>query len=137
MMNAKEMIQINRLLRQREEIYADILDTEEKIKEALGGGNYPLPKPPEVPSIFRSPKTSKKKRSRVTQIRKLKASEENAFRITFELNDEVRQDYVRDVRLVRRLQGFSIPFFKLKKVETVKITSNEYADVIDIVYISG
>jgi len=136
MMNAKEMIQVNRLLRQREEIYADILESEEKIQEALGG-HYPMPKPREVPSIFRSPKKSKKKRAKAKQIRKLKSAVENAFRITFVLNEEERQDYVRDVRLVRRLQSFNIPFFTLKKVETVKISSNECVDVIDIVYINS
>ena len=136
-MNAKEMIQINRLLRQREEIYADILESEEKIQDALDGGSYPLPKPPEVPSIFRSAKKSSKKRIKVKQIRKLKRTEENAYKITFMLNHEPHSDFIRDVRLVRRLQTFSIPFFELLKVETVQIKSNTEVQTVDLLYIKS
>ncbi len=127
------MIHVNRLLRQREEIYADILDCEERIHQALGK-KYPLSRPPELPSIFRAPSKAKKKRTKTRQIRKLNPAKENAYRITFIMNEEANIDLVRDVRLVRRLLTFNIPFFTLVKIETVRIFSTEQIEAIELLY---
>lgn len=132
-MESRETIQINRLLRKREEIYADIFSYEEQIFEALGQ-RLPIAPPPELPSIFRAPKKAKKKNVKGKQIRKLKPQFENAYKLTFINEDEEKVDYVRDVRLVRRLMTFEIPFFQLIKIETVIISGNNNAETIEILH---
>lgn len=132
-MEPRETIQVNRLLRQREEIYADIFNCEEEIFEVLGQ-RLPIAPPPELPSIFRTTKKAKKKRIKAKQVRKLKPQFENAYKLTFINGEEEKVDFVRDVRLVRRLMTFDIPFFQLNKIETVIISGNNDSETVEIIY---
>lgn len=132
-MKTEDMIHVNRLLRQREEIYTEILDCEEKIYIALGQ-RYQLSNPPELPSIFRAPKKITKRRKQTRPVRKLNTTNENGYRITFISNDEIKTDLIRDVRLIRRLITFEIPFFRLVKVETVMISGHNKVESVELLH---
>ncbi len=132
-MKQVDLIKISRLLRLREEIYEDIKDSEEAIIEAtMGKFKIPLP-PADLPSVFRYRKAKATKVKKAV-IRKLDDIHENAFRVVFELDGEQMMDFVRDVRLVRRLLNFDIPAFKMCRIDTVYIVNKCEFAVVETIY---
>jgi hypothetical protein len=129
---ANKQLQINRLLRQREVLFESILDYEIEM-EALLGNRQHIPPPPELPSVFRRSRVRKSTKSSVVKIRRLNKSED-CYRITFYVNGEIREDFVRDLRLVRRLVELEIDRVVVKKIETVALLDGGEFVSLELLY---
>lgn len=131
-MQLNKQQQVNRLLRHREELFESVMDSEVEI-EAIFGSKKVIPLPPELPSIFRHSRVRKSSKSKSVTVRRLNSSED-CFRILFEVRGEAREDFVQDVRLVRRLVDLKLESIVLKKIETVNLLDNGEMVALELLY---
>ena len=131
-MNKSKDIKVNRLLRLREELFENVLDSEVAIEEAFGSKKI-IPLPPELPSIFKKNKIKYKPKAKSITIRRLNAKED-CFRVLFTLNGEDREDFIQEVRLVRRLAELNISTLILKKIETVNLLDSGEVEPLELIF---
>ncbi|MCK5834782.1 MAG: hypothetical protein KAG98_03500 [Lentisphaeria bacterium] len=131
-MQASNQLKVNRLLRHREELFESVMDSEVEIA-SIFGSNKIIPLPPELPSIFRHSRVRKSTKSKSVTVRRLNNSED-CFRILLEVRGEEREDFVQDVRLVRRLIELNLETVTLKKIETVNMLDSGEIIPLELLY---
>ena len=131
-MQLNKQQQVNRLLRHREELFESVMDSEIEI-EAVFGSKKIIPIPPELPSIFKRSRVRKSTKSKSVTVRRLNNTED-CFRILFEVRGEEREDFVQDVRLVRRLVDLKLESIVLKKIETVNMLDDGTIISLELLY---
>jgi len=127
-----KQLKINRLLRYREELFEQVMDSECEI-EAVFGSKKIIPIPPELPSIFKRSRVRKSTKSKAITIRRLKKGED-CFRILFHVRGEEREDFVQDVRLVRRLVELKLESIIVQKIETVNMLDDGQIIPLELLY---
>jgi hypothetical protein len=123
-MDTMREIQIIDLLYRRELELVKVAQTEEAVRNLLGGAVFPFPPPPDLPS--RRKATKKKARVAVELevetfpgLRKLERPEENAYRILYSFNGEEKESFQNDFEFLRDLLRFPAEAFELRSIETV------------------
>lgn len=140
-MRISQEIRVLDLLALRDAEFLRVRECEEKIREILGGNDFPFPAPPvELPSATRKgkafhpagilpPAPSKKSDRRqiaptaqddcVPEIPTLAPDTENAYRVVFEDKGEIKVSYLQNAETLREMLGLSCDSFKITCVESV------------------
>ena len=127
-----KQLKINRLLRYREELFERVMDSEVEI-ETIFGSRRIIPLPPELPSIFKHSRVRKSTKSKSITVRRLNRAED-CFRIVFQVRGEEREDFVQDVRLVRRLVELKLETVVVQKIETVNMHDDGEIVPLELLY---
>lgn len=126
----REKIKILGLLTQRDKEFVRLWDCEEKIREILGGLDFPFPRVVELPSEKRS---AQRKRPELdfswvdnyhTTIRDLRPPQENAYRVEYLNGKKTRISYHIDKALVESLIDISCECFGIISVTAGFFKSN-------------
>lgn len=140
-MRISQEIQVLDLLALREAEFLRVRECEEKIRQILGGNDFPFPAPPvALPSTNRKgkpfrptgivpPAPSKKHDRRQTmstaqddcvqEIPPLDPEKENAYRVVFEDKGEIKVSYLQNADSLREMMALPCDSFKITCVESV------------------
>ncbi len=140
-MRISQEIRVLDLLALRDAEFLRVRECEEKIRQILGGNDFPFPAPPvELPSATRKgkpfrptgilpPAPSKKNDRRQTtpaaqddcapEIPLLDPETENAYRVVFEDKGEIKVSYLQNADTLREMMALTCDSFKITCVESV------------------
>ncbi|MCQ2403808.1 MAG: hypothetical protein MJ202_08805 [Lentisphaeria bacterium] len=140
-MRISQEIRILDLLAHRDAEFLRIQECEEKIRQILGGADFPFPAPPvELPSASRKgrpwqpegialPQPSKKSDRRKTTPAKqentvpalapLDPGKENAYRLVFHDRGETKVSYLQNLHQLKEMLSLACETFHIDCIETV------------------
>lgn len=129
-------IQINRLLIEREDHFAEIFDLERQVNIVLGK-NYPFTQESILPSQQRRKKKKRKaveKKAPKLRLRKLNPETETAYRITYVKNDQAIREIHQDPRPLIILLNTALPHLTILTVETVYGTEENSWQTVEVLF---
>lgn len=135
-MKPSEIIQKARLLRQREAAFVVVWECEERIRQRLGGADWPWPAPPELPSRQRSragPAAPRPTPSAESCVRRLRPGED-AFRLTGSCRGEARTTLTAEVAVARALLAAAVPSWSARRLETVRLDAAGAAVAVECLW---
>lgn len=141
-MRISQEIRILDLLARRDAEFLMVSECEEKIRQILGGADFPFPAPPVnlpsasrkgkpyLPSGLTQPAASKKSDRRTNasavqedcafEIPDLNTEQENAYRIVFQDKGETKVSYIQSTLQIKKMLSLQCDSFQIACIETVQ-----------------
>lgn len=115
----QKRVELERLLLLREAAFARIHDLEARI-DATFGDSYPMPPPPDLPSLRKPAKKRKKKKAakRAIRLRALQ-DDEVAYKLCYQQGGNDIEEEHRDTKALERLLQLSLSEGEIQSVDTV------------------
>jgi hypothetical protein len=132
---------IHRLLLQREREFTAVWRAECEINKILGA-EYHFAEPPNLPSSYKPVKTkniqvARQKSPKISSLIRSLDESENAYRVTYQSEDQVFSSFQTDTNLLRSLMPLQSSHFQMTLIETVRLKSLEDFDSLDILWKKG